>query len=116
MDWKTGLSLWSPVRHISAKLSGVEEGLNRGQPTLEGGTPNPFNLSTTIRFLLPQRSHVMLKVFDVLGREVATLVDAEMEVGEHSVNFNAEWIPAGVYFAQMKAGNVVQRIKMVLVK
>lgn len=116
MDWKTGLSLWSTVRHIVAKGSGVEEGVNRGQPTLEGSTPNPFNLSTTIRFSLPQREHVTLKVFDVLGRKVATLVDAEMEVGEHSVNFNAEWIPSGVYFAQMKAGNVVQRIKMVLVK
>jgi hypothetical protein len=97
-------------------LSGVEEGLNRGQPTLEGGTPNPFNLSTTIRFLLPQRSHVTLKVFDVLGREVATLVDGELNAGEHTVNFNAEWIHSGVYFAQMKAGNMVQRISMVLVR
>jgi hypothetical protein len=59
---------------------------------------------------------VTLKIFDVLGREVATLVDGEMEAGKHTVNFNAEWIPSGVYFAQMKAGNVVQRIKMVLVK
>jgi hypothetical protein len=39
-----------------------------------------------------------------------------MDAGEHTVNFNAKWIPSGVYFAQMKAGNVVQRIKMVLVK
>jgi len=58
----------------------------------------------------------MLKVFLVLGREVATLVDGEMAAGEHLVNFNAEWIPGGVYFAQLKAGNVVQRINMVLVK
>jgi hypothetical protein len=78
--------------------------------------PNPFNPSTTIRFSLPHRSNVTLKVFDVLGREVATLVDGEMAASEHSVNFNAEWIPGGVYFAQLKAGNVIQRIKMVLVK
>ena len=78
--------------------------------------PNPFNPSTTIHFSLPQRSHVTLKIFDVLGREVATLVDGELNAGEHTMNFNAEWIPSGVYFAQMKAGNVVQRIKMVLVK
>jgi hypothetical protein len=84
--------------------------------TLKQNYPNPFNPSTTISFLLPQREHVTLKVFDVLGREVATLVDGEMEAGEHTVNFNAKWIPSGVYFAQMKAGNVVQRIKMVLVK
>jgi len=43
-------------------------------------------------------------------------VDGEMEAGEHSVNFNAEWIPSSVYFAQMKAGDVVQRIKMGLTK
>jgi hypothetical protein len=84
--------------------------------TLKQNYPNPFNPSTTISFLLPQRSYVTLKVFNVLGREVATLVDGEMEAGEHTVNFNAKWIPSGVYFAQMKAGNVVQRIKMVLVK
>jgi hypothetical protein len=84
--------------------------------TLKQNYPNPFNPSTTISFLLPQREHVTLKVFDVLGREVATLVDGELNAGEHSVNFNAEWIPSGVYFAQMKAGNVVQRIKMVLMK
>ena len=116
MDLKTGLSLWSPVRQIFAKLSGVEEGLNRGQPTLEGCTPNPFNFSTTIRFSLPQRSHVTLKVFDVLGREVATLVDGEMEAGEHSVPFTAEGIPGGVYIVQMSADKVIQRVSIVLVK
>jgi hypothetical protein len=84
--------------------------------TLKQNYPNPFNPSTTISFSLPQREHVTLKIFDVLGRGVATLVDGEMEAGEHSVNFNAEWIPNGVYFAQMKAGNKVQRIKMVSVK
>jgi hypothetical protein len=78
--------------------------------------PNPFNSTTIISFTIPRREHVTLTVFDVLGGEVARLVDRELDVGEHSVNFNAEWIPSGVYFAQMKAGNVVQRIKMVLVK
>ena len=47
---------------------------------------------------------------------MATLVDGEMAAGEHSVNFNAEWTPSGVYFAQMKAGDVVQIIKMELTK
>jgi len=85
-------------------------------PKLEQNYPNPFNPSTTIRFSLAQRSHVTLKVFDVLGREIATLVEGELNAREHSVNFNAEWIPSGVYFAQMKAGDVVQRIKMMVVK
>jgi len=81
---------------------------------LKQNYPNPFNPSTTISFSLPQRSHVTLKVFDLLGREVATLVDGEMAAGEHSVSFNARGFPSGVYFTQMKAANVVQRIKMVL--
>jgi hypothetical protein len=55
--------------------------------------------------------HVTLKVFVVLGREVATLVDGEMAASEHSVNFNAEWIPGGVYFAHLKAGSVIQKLR-----
>jgi ABC-type microcin C transport system permease subunit YejE len=51
--------------------------------------PNPFNPSTTISFLPPQRSHVTLNVLDVLGREVTTMVDGELIAGEHSVVFDA---------------------------
>jgi beta-glucanase (GH16 family) len=58
--------------------------------------PNPFNPSTTIRFSLPQRAYVTLKVFDVLGREVATLVNGELNAGEHSVSFSVEGLPSGV--------------------
>jgi hypothetical protein len=98
-------------------LTGVE---NERYPllhfTLHQNYPNPFNPSTTIRFSLPQRSHVTLKVFDVLGKEVATLVDAEMDAGEHSVPFTAEGIPGGVYIVQMSADKVIQRVSIVLVK
>lgn len=59
--------------------------------------PNPFNPSTTISFLPPQREHATLKIFDVLGKEVAMLVDWEFNAGKHTVNFNAKWIPSGVY-------------------
>ncbi|MBI5464887.1 MAG: T9SS type A sorting domain-containing protein, partial [Ignavibacteriales bacterium] len=63
--------------------------------------PNPFNPSTTIRFSLPQREHVTLKVFDVLGREVATLVNQDMNAGEHLVQFNAERLSSGIYFYRL---------------
>ncbi len=63
--------------------------------------PNPFNPTTTIRFSLPQRSHVMLKVFDVLGREISILVNDEVDAGEHSVQFNAKQLPSGIYFYRL---------------
>jgi hypothetical protein len=75
------------------------------------GAPQILSMSTTIRFSLPQRLHVTLKLFDVLGREVATLVDGEMAAGEHSVLF-----PGGVYIVQMSAGNVIKRSSIVLLK
>jgi hypothetical protein len=59
---------------------------------------------------------VTLKIFDVLGGEVATLVDGEMAADEHSVPFTAEGIPGGVYILQMSAGNVIKRSSIVLLK
>jgi len=59
---------------------------------------------------------VTLKVFDVLGREVTTLVDGELSPGEHSVVFNGESLPSGVYFYRLRAGSFVEQRKMVLVK
>ncbi|MFA3784145.1 T9SS type A sorting domain-containing protein [Melioribacteraceae bacterium 4301-Me] len=84
--------------------------------TLYQNYPNPFNPSTTIRFSLPQREHVTLKVFDILGREVAILVDGELNPGEHSVVFDASSLPSGVYFYRLQTGGYVQQRKMVVVK
>jgi len=67
--------------------------------------PNPFNPSTTIRFSLPHRSHVTLKVFDVLGREVATLVGGELNAGEHSVVYDAKDLPSGLYFYRLSSSH-----------
>ena len=89
------------------------------QPTdygLEQNYPNPFNPETTIRYNLPENSHVMLKVFDMTGREVATLVDSEQGVGSHSVQWNAYNIPSGVYFYQLTAGSFKQIKRMLLLK
>ncbi len=91
--------------------------------------PNPFNPTTTIRFLLSQTPHnppfnqrgeigrfVTLKVFDVLGREVATLVDGELNAGKHSVVFNAQGMPSGVYFYRLRAAGFIQTKKMLISK
>jgi hypothetical protein len=78
--------------------------------------PNPFRTTTTIRFSLPQNSYVTLKVYDSLGRKIASLVDGELNPGEHSVVYNSEGLPSGVYFYRLQAGKFVQQRKMVVVR
>lgn len=74
--------------------------------------PNPFNPSTAITFSLPMGAHVTLKVFDVMGREVHTLVNDVREAGNHQVQFDASDLASGVYFYRMQAGpvNIVKRL------
>ncbi|GIW91300.1 MAG: hypothetical protein KatS3mg109_1732 [Pirellulaceae bacterium] len=125
--WRTDFGARAYIYDPDSILVGVEEReIIPHTMVLEQNYPNPFNPSTTIRFSLPQRSQVTLKVFDVLGREVATLVDEEMDAGEHSVVFstrgryafggNAVDLPSGVYFYRMQAGAVVQLRKMEVVR
>jgi hypothetical protein len=78
--------------------------------------PNPFNPSTQIDYSVPQASKVSLKVFDILGREVASLVDEYKEIGTYTVTFDASNLPGGIYFYTISAGNFVESKKMSLVK
>ena len=78
--------------------------------------PNPFNPSTTIRYGLPVRSHVTLAVFNTLGQQVATLVDGEMEAGDHEVKFDASHLPSGVYLYGLQAGDRIEVRKALLMK
>jgi carboxyl-terminal processing protease len=72
---------------------------------LKQNYPNPFNNSTIINFQIPTADHVTFKVFDILGREVATLVDETLKAGSYSVNFEAKNISSAVYFYQLNTGN-----------
>ncbi len=78
--------------------------------------PNPFNPTTTIAYELPTRAKVLLKVYDMLGREVATLVNGEQTAGRYAQPFNASGLSSGVYFYRLQAGNFVETKKMMLVK
>jgi hypothetical protein len=78
--------------------------------------PNPFNPSTMVHFSLRQREHVTLKVFDVNGREVATLVDGNLAAGNHAVTFAPRATTSGLYFYKITAGKFSQTRKAVLVK
>ncbi len=78
--------------------------------------PNPFNPSTTIRFDLASKGRILLRVFDILGREVRTIVDEERERGSYSEQFNAEDIPSGVYFYRLEVEGNATTQKMIVQK
>ena len=78
--------------------------------------PNPFNPATQITYELPQQTEVHLVVYDMLGREVATLVEGAVEAGVHSVNFDGANLSSGVYIYRLQAGNTVRSRKLTLIK
>ena len=83
---------------------------------LKQNYPNPFNPSTTIEFALPSSGKVKLAVYDVLGREVATLIDTKMDAGRHTVSFDAARLSSGVYFYRLQTPERVITNKMMLIK
>ncbi|MHB8580552.1 MAG: T9SS type A sorting domain-containing protein [Ignavibacteriaceae bacterium] len=84
--------------------------------TLYQNYPNPFNPSTIISYQLPVSSKVVLKIYDLLGRDVATLVNKEQTTGNYKVRFNGNNLASGVYFYRLKAGNFAETKKLVLLK
>ncbi|MHC1736499.1 MAG: T9SS type A sorting domain-containing protein [Ignavibacteriaceae bacterium] len=84
--------------------------------SLSQNYPNPFNPSTVIAYSIPFKANIILKVYDNLGREVATLVEESKETGKYEVEFNASKLASGVYFYKLQAGNYVSTKKFVLMK
>jgi len=84
--------------------------------SLEQNYPNPFNPSTTINYQLTGRSHVTLKVFDVFGREVTTLVNGIENQGHKSIQFDANRFATGVYFYRLQAGSFIETKKLILLR
>lgn len=78
--------------------------------------PNPFNPVTTIRFAVPKISHVQIAVFDLLGRQVMTLVDKEMSPGEYTIQVHGEGLGSGIYFYRMSASGFVQTRRFIVLK
>jgi hypothetical protein len=83
---------------------------------LEQNFPNPFNPATTISFSLPSKSFVTLKIFDLIGREVATLISEELSAGSYTKQWNAENYPSGVYFYRLQSGTYSDTKKLVLLR
>jgi len=84
--------------------------------SLDQNYPNPFNPSTTIRYSIPQYSNVVIKVYDVLGNEIETLVSEDKSVGTYEITWYAQNLPSGIYFYQLKSESFVETKKMLLLK
>jgi N-acetyl-anhydromuramyl-L-alanine amidase AmpD len=103
---------------VNATVTGVQE-KSAGVPAnyvLNQNYPNPFNPSTDISFSVPRTSMVLLRVFDLLGREISTLVHDVRAAGVYHVAFDASHLPSGVYYYSLQAGNSIQSRKMILLK
>ena len=106
-------------RTVMNRIVTVEAGTASVLPTqyaLMQNYPNPFNPSTQITFSLPEASDVSLVVFDALGRQVATIANASLGAGLHTMIFDASNLSAGLYFYQLKAGDYSAVRKMMLIK
>jgi len=84
--------------------------------TLSQNYPNPFNPATTIEYAVPIKGIVTIKVYDIMGREVKTLLNKEITPGYYQIEFNAKGFPSGIYFYRMQAGNFIDTKKILLLK
>jgi hypothetical protein len=84
--------------------------------SLQQNYPNPFNPSTTIKFSIPQSDKVTLRLFNVLGQQVALLVNDYLPVGSHSTQWNASNFPSGMYFYRLQARGFTETKRMMLLK
>ncbi|MBL7075453.1 T9SS type A sorting domain-containing protein [candidate division KSB1 bacterium] len=101
------------------KLKGNGVMVEKDQPkaySLLQNYPNPFNPTTTIKYSLPKESKVTLKIFNILGGEVATLVNEHQPAGYHQISWDASGYSSGIYFYQIQAGEFQKVRKMVLLK
>jgi hypothetical protein len=113
--WKFAMN----VMGANLNKEGVEDEDNLTVPTeygLDQNYPNPFNPSTTINYQLPEKNYVSLKVYDILGNLVSTLVDQEMEAGYYNVNWNASQLASGIYIYRIISGSFMSTKKMILMK
>jgi photosystem II stability/assembly factor-like uncharacterized protein len=107
------------LKTTNGGVSYIEESKIDEIPTnfyLSYNYPNPFNPNTKIRYSIPQTSNVVIKVFDILGNEIETLVNEEKQTGTYEITWLAEGLPSGVYFYRLQAGDFVETKKMILLK
>ena len=90
--------------------------MKHGSFQLSQNFPNPFNPVTTICFSIIIESHVELKIYDVLGQEIKTILNEKLPAGKYLINLELSHLNSGVYFYKLKSGNFTQSRKMILIK
>jgi hypothetical protein len=116
-QWDAGWTNYNPNNKDYS--TSVKSSISAQSPvaySLEQNYPNPFNPSTTINYALPVSGNVTLKVYNLIGQEVASLVNEFQREGSYDVRFDASKLSSGVYFYSLSAGNFTQVKKMMLVK
>ena len=102
---------------VASPVNGVDDELNQPKKfQLSQNYPNPFNPTTNLQYAISSRQFITLKVYNLLGKEIATLVNEEKPAGEYKVEFIGNNLPSGIYFYELKAGNITQTKKMMLLK
>lgn len=97
-------------------IGGEEENIIPTEYALKQNFPNPFNPETNIQFDLPDNNFVSLKIYDIMGREVAILVNEFKNAGKYIASFNAASLSSGIYFYKIQAGNFIETKRMILIK
>ncbi len=131
-EQKTGLSFFEELQSLYPESSMAEsareisksygfdlaelESEDSNKEVSVSNFPNPFNPTTQISFILPEQAFVKLRVFDLIGREVAELVNGELKAGNHNANFNASNLASGIYLYQLEIGDKIITQKMTLIK
>ena len=107
---------WYSTIDLVTSVEQIEDELLPTEFRLEQNYPNPFNPSTTIRFALPKTSNVTIKIYDVLGRQVATLVDEKYQPGVYKIIFEAGELASGLYIYRIQTQSFTQSRKLMLLK
>ena len=112
-----GMDYYGLYKSINKVVTDAEDEKNTPMEFfLYSNYPNPFNASTTIKYQIPFQSRVSLKLYDILGREIATLVNEQKSSGKYEVSFKENNLSSGIYFCVLSADNYFQVNKMVLLK
>jgi len=115
--YAVGMFYYSVLKYSQSIPTGVEQNSEIPKKfNLDQNYPNPFNPSTKIKYSVPKSSSVTLKVFDILGNEIETLVNEEKPIGTYEITWYAVNLPSGIYFYKLQAGNFIETKKMILMK